>query len=329
LEGMRPGNISIVEPGRVPAKPAKPNVPIYLGASLVAGLVLGIMTVLLLEIMDNKVRDGIVISDFYGSGLVAELPFERRSQPRNRNLIVPGRAPIFTLSDPSSPFSEALRSLRTSILLTGHGVTHRVILVTSSVSGEGKTTVATNLATSLAMQGKRVLLVDADLRQPRLHSIFDISNQHGLCNILTHDLPDAEALHAMKPIPDVPGLTVLPAGLASSSPAELLGSERMSRLIAVCREHFDFIILDGEPVLPVTDSTVLTPIVDQILLLARHGVTERSMLEKSLCIVMSGNPHVSLGVVVNAIKARAENDSQRYQNSYSRVPARMPALGGM
>jgi Mrp family chromosome partitioning ATPase len=88
-------------------------------------------------------------------------------------------------------------------------------------------------------------------------------------------------------------------------------------------------VLDGEPVLPVTDSMVLIPVADQVLLLARHGKTERAMFEKSLRIVMSSNPQVSLGLVVNAIKARAENDWHRYQNSYSRVPARMPVLGGM
>jgi capsular exopolysaccharide synthesis family protein len=329
LEGMRPGNISVVEPGRIPAKPAKPNVPVYLGAALFAGLLLGGVTVFVLELMDSKVRSGETIGHYYGSGLVAELPFERRSRPRNQSLILPGRAPIFTLSDPASPFSEALRSLRTSILLSGNEQEHRVILITSSVSAEGKTTLATNLATSLAQQGKRVLLIDADLRRPRLHSIFDLSNHDGLSNLLADGQQDAEAMRFMQPIEDVPGLTVLPAGSASGSPAELLGSERMRRFISVCKEHFDFTLLDGEPILPVADSTVLTPIADQVLLLARHGITERSMFEKSLRIVMSGNPQVSLGVVVNAIKVRTENDSQRYQNSYSRIPARMPAMGGM
>jgi Mrp family chromosome partitioning ATPase len=103
---------------------------------------------------------------------------------------------------------------------------------------------------------------------------------------------------------------------------------RMRQFIAVCRGHFDFVILDGEPILPVTDSIVLTPIADQVLLLARHGVTERSMFQKSLRIVTSSNPHATLGVVINAIKAHA-NDAERYQNSYSRLPARLPVMGGM
>ncbi len=329
LEGMKPSNISVVEPGRLPAKPAKPNVPLYLAVSIAAGLLLGLVTALLLEAMDSKVRDSEVIGDHHGSGIVAELPFERRSQSRSKKLLVARRAPIFTLSDPESPFSEALRSLRTSMLLSFGNEGHRVILVTSSVPGEGKTTLATNLATSLAQQGKRVLLVDADLRRPRLHTLFDIPNTFGLGNMLLHERPEAETIASLQPISDVPGLTVLPAGSAKGSPAEMLGSDTMGNFMAACKQHFDYVVLDSEPMLPVTDAMVLLPVADQVLLLARQGVTERSMFEKSLRIVMSGNPHVNLGVVLNAIKATAENDSHRYQNSYSRVPARVPAQGGM
>jgi capsular exopolysaccharide synthesis family protein len=329
LEGMKPSNISVVEPGRLPAKPAKPNVPLYLAVSIAAGLLLGLVTALLLEAMDSKVRDSEVIGDHHGSGIVAELPFERRSQSRSKKLLVARRAPIFTLSDPESPFSEALRSLRTSMLLSFGNEGHRVILVTSSVPGEGKTTLATNLATSLAQQGKRVLLVDADLRRPRLHTLFDIPNTFGLGNMLLHERPEAETIASLQPISDVPGLTVLPAGSAKGSPAEMLGSDTMGNFMAACKQHFDYVVLDSEPMLPVTDAMVLLPVADQVLLMARQGVTERSMFEKSLRIVMSGNPHVNLGVVLNAIKATAENDSHRYQNSYSRVPARVPAQGGM
>jgi capsular exopolysaccharide synthesis family protein len=328
LEGMRPSNISVVEPGRVPAKPAKPNVPIYLGAALFGGLISGVMLAFFLEVMDNKVRDAEMIGDHHGHGLVAELPFERRSQPRTKSLLLPAQAGIFTLADPASPFSEALRSLRTSILLSMEPHEHRVILVTSSVSAEGKTTLAVNLATSLTQQGKRVLLVDADLRHPRLHHTFDIANTYGLGNVLTSENEAAEIIQSLQAVREVPGLTVLPAGSSSTYPSELLGSMRMRQFIAVCRGHFDFVILDGEPILPVTDSIVLTPIADQVLLLARHGVTERSMFQKSLRIVTSSNPHATLGVVINAIKAHA-NDAERYQNSYSRLPARLPVMGGM
>jgi len=206
---------------------------------------------------------------------------------------------------------------------------HKVILVTSSISGEGKTTLATNLAASLAMQGKRVLLVDADLRRPRLHALFDVSNAFGLGNVLMNERPEAEAMASLMPIEDVPGLTVLPAGSASRSPAELLGSDTMRDFMKVCSKQFDYVVLDSEPILLVTDAMVLTPVADQVLLLARHGVTEEWMFEKSLRIVISGNPRASLGLVINAIKAGKENASSRYHNSYSRVPARLPALGGI
>jgi succinoglycan biosynthesis transport protein ExoP len=311
LESMRPSNITVLEPGRIPSKPAKPNVPLYLAVALAAGLLLGLMTGFVIDVMDSKVRDIGFAAVRSGDGLLAELPLERRMVPRGANRIFAQPSRIFTLIDPRSPFSEALRSLRTAILLSSDPPP-KVILVTSSVPSEGKSTLATNLSALLVQQGKRVLLVDADLRHPSLHAVFGMPSRPGLGDLLTSDQFEQTALASIQDAQDVPGLKILTAGDNRDNPSELLGSEKMRRLISIWRDSFDFVVLDSEPLLPVTDSVVLTPLADQILLLARHGVTERSKFERSLQMVQARSPRTPVGIVLNAIKMPAEPYLYKY-----------------
>ena len=316
LEGLKSSNITVVEPGRVPSWPSKPNVKLFLFAALAGGIILGIGAAFLLEAMDSKVRDVQVLSHRFGDSLFGELPYERTStgsSRKNPDLI---QSRLFTLADPASAYSEELRGLRTAILLARGGSPPKVILVTSSVSGEGKSTLAANLATLLAQQGKRVLLVDADLRRPILHSIFGLPNSAGLSNLLTNEVAPGEVFSHLLSIEKVPGLVLLPAGQIPPYPSELLGSAQMSTLMSAWRERFDFIILDGAPVLPVTDSVVFAPLADQILLLARHGLTERPLLEKSFRLLQSRTPATSIGVVVNAIKRSAQPYAYSYGYGY-------------
>jgi succinoglycan biosynthesis transport protein ExoP len=316
LEGLRSSNITIVEPGRVPSNPSKPNVKLYLLAAIVGGLILGICAAFGLEAMDSKVRDLQVLSGYFGDSLFGELPYERARSVIPRKTDDPVPSAVFTLADPSSAYSEELRGLRTAILLARGGAPPKVILVTSSVSGEGKSTLAANLATLLAQQGKRLLLIDADLRRPSLHTIFGLQNTSGLSNLLTHEVDAATALDTVLHVERVAGLDILPAGQIPPYPSELLGSGQMHTFMELWRQHYDFIVMDGAPVLPVTDSVVLAPLTDQILLLARHGVTERSHLEKSFRLLQSRTPSTSIGVVVNAIKRSAEPYSYSYGYGY-------------
>jgi len=318
LESMRPNNITVVEPGRAPSKPAKPNVPLYLSIALVAGLLLGLLTGFAMDVMDSKVRDIGFVAGRSGDGLLAELPLERRSAPRGDNRIFARPSRIFTLTDPRSPFSEALRSLRTAILLSSDPPP-KVILVTSSVPSEGKSTLATNLSALLVQQGKRVLLVDADLRHPSLHAVFSIPRGPGLGDLLTGDQSEEAALAPIQNVDDVPGLKILTAGDKLDNPSELLGSDKMRRLILAWGESFDFIILDSEPLLPVTDSVVLTPLADQILLVARHGVTERIKFERSLQMVQSRSPGTPVGIVLNAINMPKDPYLYRYLHNDRRA----------
>jgi len=316
LEGLKSSNITIVEPGRVPSKPSKPNVKLYLLAAIAGGVILGLGIAFCLEAMDSKVRDMQVLSSRFGDSLFGELPYERTrtASARSNGEIAPSR--LFTVNDPASAYSEELRGLRTAILLARGGSPPKVILVTSSISGEGKSTLAANLATLLAQQGKRVLVVDADLRRPILHTIFGLQNMSGLSNLLTNEVATEEVFDSIQQVAGISGLHLLTAGQIPPYPSELLGSEQMITLMRLWRERFDFIVMDGAPILPVTDSVVFAPLADQILLLARHGVTDRALLEKSFRLLHSRTPNTSIGVVVNAIKRSAEPYSYSYGYGY-------------
>jgi succinoglycan biosynthesis transport protein ExoP len=316
LEGLKSSNITIVEPGRVPSRPSKPDVKLYLLAAIAGGLILGLGVAFCMEAMDSKVRDMQVLSSRYGDSLFGELPFERvrTASVRGEGEAVPSR--LFTVADPASAYSEELRALRTAILLARGGSPPKVILVTSSISGEGKSTLAANLATLLAQQGKRVLLVDADLRRPILHTIFGMENLAGLSNLLTNEVVTEKVVDSVRHVEGIAGLYLLTAGQIPPYPSELLGSEQMTALVGVWRERFDFIVMDGAPILPVTDSVVFAPLADQILLLARHGVTDRALLEKSFRLLHSRSPGTSIGVVVNAIKRSAESYGYGYGYGY-------------
>lgn len=316
LEGLRSSNITIVEPGRVPSRPSKPNVKLYLLAAIAGGLIFGLGGAFCLEAMDSKVRDLHLLSGRFGDSFFGELPYERIRSAVSRQEGDPLSSRLFTIADPASAYSEELRGLRTAILLARGGSPPKVILVTSSISGEGKSTLAANLATLLAQQGKRVLVVDADLRRPILHTVFGVENASGLSNLLTSEVASEAAFDSVLQVANVPGLSLLTAGQIPPYPSELLGSEQMSALVRQWRERFDFIVMDGAPILPVTDSVVFAPLADQILLMARHGVTDRSLLEKSFRLLQTRTPGTSIGVVVNAIKRSAEPYSYSYGYGY-------------
>jgi polysaccharide biosynthesis transport protein len=318
LEGLRSSNITIVEPGRIPSRPAVPDVKLYLAAALFGGLFLGVGSAFGIEIMNSKVHDLQVTENRFGDALFGDLPFARAKPIQSRTKVIDSRLnlPIFALADPGSPYSEAVRGLRTALLLARGGSPPKVLLITSSVAGEGKSTLATNLATLLAQQGKRVLLVDADLRKPIQHGVFGLPNTAGLSHLLASELPQESPFTMPLAAQGVAGLMVLPAGLVPPYPSELLGSVQMRKLTALWRERFDFIVFDGAPILSVTDSVVLAPLADQILLVARDGYTERAHLDQSFRLLQTRAPGVAIGVVVNAVRRSAE--SYKYQYGYGK-----------
>lgn len=232
---------------------------------------------------------------------------ERMDDPLNGGGVM--RTNLVMLTDNKSVAAEAYRTLRTNIRFSSYDKEMKVITVTSSSPGEGKSTVACNMAITFAENGNRVLLIDADLRRPTVHKQFKLPNSIGIVNvIMSHELFE-EATHRDV----VEGLDIITSGGIPPNPSELLGSKKNQRLIEKLRESYDTIILDTPPLLAVTDAQVLTTVSDGTVLVANHGVTKKDEIiqAKGLLDKVQGN---ILGVVLSQIPA--EDNGYYYYYSY-------------
>jgi protein-tyrosine kinase len=223
----------------------------------------------------------------------------------------PSAGRLVVRDDPRSFASEAYRVLRTNLHFANPDSPLRRLIITSAGSGEGKSTTASNLAICLAQADRSVLLVDADLRRPVLHTVFRQPSTPGLSSYLAGDaLPDAVVIKT-----SIPNLSLVPCGPTPPNPSELLGSRRMSDFLQTMSERFDMIILDTPPVLAVSDACVLVPAVDGVLLVVGSGVVVRPSLKRAKEQLASVHARI-LGAVVNKFDAVANGYTKRYYDSY-------------
>jgi exopolysaccharide transport family protein len=300
--GLRSNNIRQVDMARTPGGPTEPNIPRNLGFGFCLGLTTGIGLAFLLEGIDNTVRTPEQAQAISGLPSLGMIPLGSRnnSEAASRGLTVAASkeaVELITQSRPQSQMSEAYRALRTSLLLTSVGAPPKIILITSALPQEGKTTTSVNTATVLAQKGTRVLLVDADLRRPSIHKALGLGPRSGLSNVLTGgvSLPDAIFRSSV-----MPNLFVLPAGTPPPNPAELLASSQMVEVLAELRQHYDHIVLDTPPTLSVTDAVVLATRADAVVLVIRCGQTTKPALRRSREILAQVNARVA-GVLLNAV----------------------------
>ena len=313
--GLRADNIRVVDDARVPERPVRPNVPRNLGIGFLMSLIAGVALAFGLDkLSERQMQDRICtpqqiqeISGLDPFGYIPaapESPRKRLASSANGNGAFP--VALSAYSRPRSQMAEAYRALRTSILLSGLDSESKVILVTSALPEEGKTTTSMNLATVLAQNGRRVLLVDTDLRRPGLHKILGIKDcSIGLGRALTGEKSLNESIVATPQ----KGLYVMPAGPCPANPAEMLSSPAMEELNVCWREQFDHIVLDSPPVLAVTDPVLLTALADSVLLVVRVNTTPIQALVAARDQLLKGKPR-RIAVVVNAI------DSSSSRNSY-------------
>lgn len=299
LEGLKSSNITVVDPGRAPAKPKKPNVPLYMLAAIGGGFFLGCLIALLIDTLDNKISGVHETEDLIGKSILGVTP--QIDTPTGASTGVGKSSRLTSLLDPRSTYTEAVRAIRTSILLTGGGEHSRVILVTSSIPGEGKTTLAANLAVVLAQSNRKVLLVDMDLRRGALRYRVGLPASTGLSELLAGQRQEAELCS----IEGVPQLDILQSGAFPPNPSELLEAN-IGELIADWRKKYDLIVIDGAPMLPVTDSHIVSSFADIAILLARSGLTEKPQLQRSYRMLTQDNHHF-VGVILNGLRPQDES----------------------
>lgn len=211
-----------------------------------------------------------------------------------------------------SPITEAYRSLRTNLEFMNPDSPARTILFTSSGPGEGKSTTTANIAISNAQKGKKVLLLDCDLRKPVQHTIFMISNMKGITDLLVDQTISFDQVIQETSISN---LQVIPCGTLPPNPAELLGSQSMSNLLKELSNHFEMIFIDAPPIISVTDAAILSSIVDGVILVVRHGQADKNMVVQAKELLNKVNAKI-LGVVLNRIKV--SKHQQQYYYYYAK-----------
>ena len=311
-------NVRVLDRPRVPRSPVRPNVPLNIGAGIIIGILIGIGTAMARAMLDRTLKTPGDVEQVLGVsflGLIPELEMtkeQQQAQKQNRRRDRRGSGRELIVHEmPTSGIAEASRTIRTNILFTAPDKPYRVMLITSAAMGEGKTTVACCIAIAMAQTGKRVVLVDCDLRRPRLHRIFGKPADAGLTSALAPENPD-DAPDIQTEETDVPNLTVLVAGAHPPNPAELLQSERFKTVLKALMAKFDYVILDSPPVLAVTDAAVLSTLVDGVVMVTRAFQTRKELAQHAVRRLTDIGAHVA-GVVLNAVNFTKDEYKYSYQ----------------
>ncbi|MBW1698688.1 MAG: polysaccharide biosynthesis tyrosine autokinase [Deltaproteobacteria bacterium] len=303
-EEMKTGNIRIIDRAEVPLHPVKPKKRLNLMLAVVVGLMLGVGLAFFLEYLDNTIKVPDEIKSFLRVPFLGPVP--AFSTAGDYDGIPPD---LITVHSPKSSASESYRGIRTGILFSSADSSPQVLMVTSATLDEGKTSCSANLGIIMAQGGSRVLLIDCDMRRPRLHHLFELQRESGMSNFLVGS-GELEGIIRKTPIKN---LDVIPCGPVPPNPSEILGSNRMRNLIKTLRNQYQRIIIDTPPVTAVTDSMVLVPMVDGVLVVIRAGVTPRQVVQNGIDQLRSINARI-LGAVLNGV--RTGRDSYYYYQYY-------------
>ena len=326
----KPNNISIVDYALAPESPIGPNRSRTVLVAFLLSIGLAIGFALFLEYMDDTVRSTEDVERLLHLPALAIIPsvassgrnrslgpgtaLQKRSGAANGNGSVSDNPELLMNVDGRSPLAEAYRHLRTSVLLSTAGRAPKSLLVTSSLPGEGKTTTAVNTALSLAQTGATVVIIDADMRRPRLQSIFNLRGELGLSSILSNDVDDEDVL-AMVHKDETTGLNILSSGPIPPNPAELLGSDQMRKLFVLLENKFTHVVVDSPPVSSFTDGVLIASMVDGVLLVVHGGKSSRHIVRRSRQLLQDVGAKI-LGVVLNNTAVQS-HDYYYYQRYYS------------
>jgi len=318
--GLTGVTINVVDQAEVPASPVEPRKLLNLGIGLGIGLFLGLVLAFIFEALDDTLRTSENVEQISQLPVLTVVPHQalgpKSAGPVSRkDRSDRGRQRLVALYQPKSRGAESFRLLRSSLLLSGADAPLKTIMIASSFEGEGKSTIACNIAVVLAQNGARVLLVDADLRRGTVQDFFGMERKGGLSMLLSGQGGEDAYDH---PVAELPGLTVLPCGPQSPNPGALLSSRKLADAVDQWRRDYDYVIIDSAPILPVADSLYLPSIIDAVVLVVRAGVTRKKALQRTRSMLTRLHANIA-GIVVNDIDLRIENFytySGRYNYTY-------------
>jgi len=322
-------NISVADYAIPDQDPVSPRRLSTVLAALILSTLFGMGLALFLEYLDDTLSSTDEVESFLQLPALAAIP-SLESMPRRKLLLVgangdDGDAPLnselLIHADSRSSLAEAYRQLRTSILLSTAGHAPKSLLITSSLPSEGKTTTATNTAISLAQTGARVLIIDADMRRPRVHSVFGIKNQAGLSSVLSSELNEQDVLAAIQ-FDERTKVSVMTSGPIPPNPAELIGSDQMSKLLKLFHRHFDHVVVDSPPITSFTDGVLIASIVDGVILVVHSGKSSRQIVRKARQLIQDVGAKI-LGIVLNNVDLKSK-DNYYYQSYYHREGYDLP-----
>ncbi len=317
-EQLRTNNISVVEYAPVPTEHFKPRIAFVGAVALAISLIFALTLALVLDRLDSKIRTQHQVERELGVRVLGIQPIPRVKQSNGtldesgvRTQSMP-KVELMSALVPKSYFAECLRTIRTNLMFSASGESCRTILVTSAMAAEGKTSFATNLALTYAAAGKKTLLVDTDLRLPSLAKIFETEQPRGqLVKVLSGDQEVTESLYRTP----FDNLKVMLSGKTPANPAELLASTQFRALHASLTNHYDRIIFDSPPCVPVTDAKVLAQYVDGVILVVRQNVSDRHLVQTALRQLRDVDANL-LGCVFNGADARGAGYGYGYGYRY-------------
>jgi polysaccharide biosynthesis transport protein len=328
--GLNASNIRVVDRAEIPEKSVRPRKAVNFFFSIGLGLVLGLGIAFFQEYLDNTFKSPDDVTKTLRIPTLAVIPKLSSiqggkgykygmkygySQPKPKAIeaaaadVEPQNVPVELIihTSPGSLMAEAYRSLRTSVLLSSADRPPRSILVTSSVPSEGKTATAVNLAVSLTQSGSRTLIIDADMRKPRVHTVFGLENVTGLSSFLTGSASLQQVIHQTS----VPNLFVVPCGMIPPNPGELILSNRFNRMMEVVREYFEYVIIDSPPLSNVSDGRVLANSCEGVLLVIKASATSRHAARKALDNLSESRAH-TVGAILNDVDVRSRSGDYSY-----------------
>jgi succinoglycan biosynthesis transport protein ExoP len=313
IASLRSTNILLWDPAIPTDRPARPIVPLNLAIGLFGGLLLGVGAAFIREEFDQTID---TIDQVEGTALAPSLaavpkwnPAIKTSGLKPARMLTPGQNGIVMLSQPHSDAAEAYRAIRAGVLHMDPTRAPKVIMVTSGMRGEGKTTTTLNTAVALAQQGNRVLAVEADLYQPAFNTRLNLTATQGLSSLLTGVPTTGLPLS----VPSIPKLYVIPAGPETPSPAELLGSPTMGQLIEKWRSEYDYIVVDTPPVLSTSEALILSAHCDSVILVVRSGVTTKQSIARVRNLFLRTRAAIT-GVVMNGIDTHSPENRPYYHH---------------